>query len=85
MPTSVHLPKPLLEAVDRRARALRISRNRLIVRALERELNGSGDWSPGFFDQLQARDDEVSNAVDELVVHVARARRSKSQARPQAG
>ena len=42
MPTSVHLPKPLLEAVDRRARALQISRNQLVVRALEREVGG--DW-----------------------------------------
>jgi len=30
MPISVHIPKPLLVAVDRRARILKISRNRLI-------------------------------------------------------
>ena len=38
MATSIHIPKPLLAAVDRKARTLKISRNRLIVRALEKEL-----------------------------------------------
>lgn len=38
MPTSVHIPKPLLVAIDRNARALNITRNRLIVTALEREI-----------------------------------------------
>ncbi|MCK6586235.1 MAG: ribbon-helix-helix protein, CopG family [Polyangiaceae bacterium] len=77
MPTSVHLPKQLLDAVDRRAKALRISRNRLIVRALERELREESDWSPGFFEQLEQRDPEISAAVDELLDDVRRARRSK--------
>lgn len=77
MPTSVHLPKPLLDAVDRRARALRISRNRLIVRALERELDAGGDWSPGFFERLEEPGDEVSASVDEMLDHVRRSRRSK--------
>ena len=45
MPTSVHIPKPLLVAVDRRARALKISRNRLIVQALEREVTEGSTWS----------------------------------------
>ena len=77
MPTSVHLPKPLLEAVDRRARALRISRNRLIVRALERELSAPGDWSPGFFEELASTTDEVAQGVDELLEAVMASRRSK--------
>lgn len=77
MPTSVHIPKSLLEAVDRKARALRISRNRLIIRALERELaNGTG-WSPGFFDRLAAVDDETAEAVDELRDAVIASRQSK--------
>jgi predicted transcriptional regulator len=77
MPTSVHLPKPLLDAIDRRAKALRISRNRLIVRALERELDAGGEWSTGFFERLEERDDAASAAVDELLVAVVRSRRSK--------
>jgi metal-responsive CopG/Arc/MetJ family transcriptional regulator len=77
MATSVHIPKPLLEAVDRKARALRISRNRLIVRALERELTAASDWSPGFFEQLSAVAPETVEAVDELLTSVRQARTSK--------
>jgi metal-responsive CopG/Arc/MetJ family transcriptional regulator len=77
MTTSVHIPKPLLEAVDRKARALKMSRNRLILRALERELAPGSDWSPGFFDKLSAVEPETATAVDELLVAVRQARRSK--------
>jgi hypothetical protein len=35
--------------VDRKAKALRVSRNQLVVRALEREVRDGSDWSPGFF------------------------------------
>ena len=81
MPTSVHLPKPLLEAVDRRARALQISRNQLVVRALEREVGGGSDWSPGFLKQLGDVDAELSASVDELVRDIRSARRSKDPRR----
>lgn len=81
MPTSVHIPKPLLEAVDRRARALKISRNRLIVKALERELGGETGWSPGFFDRLRAVDDGTAEAADELLAIVRAGRRSKAPPR----
>ena len=77
MATSVHIPKTLLEAVDRKARSLKISRNRLIVRALERELTAGSDWSPGFFEQLNAVGPETSKAVDELLNTVRKARTSK--------
>jgi len=77
MPTSVHLPRPLLEAVDQRARALKISRNRLIVRALERELTEGSDWSAGFFDSLSALDGEAAAAVDAMVAQVRARRRSR--------
>jgi len=75
MATSVHIPKPLLEAVDRKARALKMSRNRLIIQALERELTPGSDWSPGFFDQLSSVDSETATAVDELLTSVHKARR----------
>jgi predicted transcriptional regulator len=81
MPTSVHLPKALLEAVDRRARALRISRNQLVVRALQRELRDGSEWSSGFFERLSERDPETTKAVDEMVRAIRRARRSKAAVR----
>jgi Ribbon-helix-helix protein, copG family len=77
MPTSVHLPRPLLEAVDRKARTLRISRNQLVVRALEREVGEGSDWSPGFLEQLTQVDSDVSASVDDLLRDVRNARRSK--------
>jgi hypothetical protein len=77
MATSVHLPKQLLDAVDRKARALRISRNQLVTRALEREVRAGSDWSPGFFEQLSESSSEVAASVDQLVREVKKARRSK--------
>jgi predicted transcriptional regulator len=62
MATSIHLPKGLLSAVDRRARQLKISRNRFIVRALQEELARSNEWSPGFFEGL------ATGAVDRAAV-----------------
>lgn len=77
MATSVHLPKPLLDAVDRRARALKISRNRLIVKALERELADTSEWSSGFFERLAEADASIEVAVDELLAEVRSRRTSK--------
>lgn len=81
MPTSVHIPRPLLEAVDRRARALKISRNRLIVKALEQEVSGGPGWSPGFFDRLGEVDSATAAAVDEMVATIRAGRRSKEPRR----
>lgn len=80
MATSVHLPKPLLEQVDRRAKALRISRNQLVVRALERELANPGDWSSEFLERLPRSEPGLADAVDELLGVVRKARRSKGPA-----
>lgn len=77
MATSVHLPRALLDAVDRKARALRISRNQLVVRALEHEIDGGADWSPGFFERLSDVDPNTVAEVDALLEAVQRARRSK--------
>jgi hypothetical protein len=77
MATSVHIPKPLLEAVDRRARALKVSRNKLIVQALEREVTGGADWPAGFFDKLATGDAELVSAVDDMSKAISAARKSK--------
>jgi hypothetical protein len=78
MPTSVHIPKPLLQAVDRRARALKISRNKLIVRALEREVTAGADWPAGFFEKLGRPEPELVSAVDEMTQAIQASRRSKA-------
>ena len=77
MATTIHIPAKVLAAAQRRANALGISRNRLIVRALERELSQASEWSPGFLDQLRHPAPEERAAVDEMLAHIRRARRSK--------
>lgn len=81
MATSVHIPKPLLMAVDRRARALKISRNKLIVQALEREVTAGADWPEGFFEALGKKDPELVQAVDEMAAAIRSSRRSKGPVR----
>jgi predicted transcriptional regulator len=81
MSTSIHIPRPLLEAVDRKARILRISRNRLVVRALEREVARGSDWPSGFFEQLAQVDDDVAASVDEVLLAIRAARHSKEPQR----
>ena len=80
MPTTVHLPTPLLGAVDRKARTLRISRNRLIVRALQREIEERA-WSPGFFETLLGVDLGAAAAFGESMAVVRAARRSRTSPR----
>jgi predicted transcriptional regulator len=77
MPTTVHIPAALLKSVDRRAKALGLSRNRLIVRALERELSERSGWAPEFLEKLRSADQDTATASDELLRDVKQARRSK--------
>jgi predicted transcriptional regulator len=77
MPTTVHIPDPLLKSVDRRAKALGISRNRLVVRALEQAVNVRLGWTPEFLQRLRHVDRDTITAVDELLIAVTQARRSK--------
>ena len=77
MPTTVHLPAALLKSVDRRAKALGVSRNRLIIRALERAVSEPSSWAPEFLEKLRRVDQKTTAAVDELLADVKRARHSK--------
>jgi len=77
MPTTVHIPPALLKSIDRRARALGVSRNRLIIRALERAVSDQSGWAPEFLDRLRDVDSETAEAIDDLLADVKRARRSK--------
>ncbi len=81
MATSVHIPKRLLDAVDWRAKSLGLSRNRLIIKALERELADEAQWSAGFFEKIEAIDDATRKAVDDLTVAIEKSRRSKRPVR----
>ena len=78
--TTVHIPAALLRAVDRRAKALGVSRNRFVVQALERVVNERSGWARGFIKRLRGVDAETVASVDDLRIAVKHARRSK---RPQ--
>jgi predicted transcriptional regulator len=78
MPTTVHIPPALLKSVDRRAKALGVSRNRLIVRALEQAVTERSGWSPEFLEKLRSVDPDTVEAADELLADVREARRSKA-------
>ena len=82
MATTVHVPGPLLAAIDRRARMLKVSRNRLIVRAIERDLAEVGrDWSPGFFESMARVDPRDARALERSMREVRAARSSKKAPR----
>jgi predicted transcriptional regulator len=78
VPTSVHTPAPLLQALDRHARRLGLSRNRVIVRALERELGGGLSWSDGFFETLAGANAGDRRAIAEMLEDVRSRRTSKA-------
>ncbi len=77
MPTTVHIPDRLLTALDQRAEALGVSRNRLIVQAVEQSLCNQTEWPAGFFERFSNVDPEVADAVDEMLQHIIANRRSK--------
>ena len=77
MPTTVHIPEALLKSVDRRAKALGVSRNRLIVKALEQAVSERVTWAPEFLERLRTIDDDTVHTVNELLNNVKQARRSK--------
>lgn len=80
MATTVHLPPELITEVDRRARALGISRNRYIRHALETVLREETTWSRRFTQELEraAGDPVLRRTVDEMMRAIA-ARRSRKK------
>ena len=76
MPTSIHLPRALLAEVERRAKAQKISRNRLIVSVLENEFKRRTDWSESFQQLLGSLGSDGDAFATELEA-VVRTRRSK--------
>lgn len=79
MSTTIHLSGDLLAAVDRRAKDLRLTRNRYIVQALERSLRSDTAWSPAFVEELRAagRDRELQRTLAEMRAAIKANRKSK--------
>ena len=80
MSTTIHLPPSLLETVDYRARELGMSRNRYIIRALERIVQNETQWSPRFVEALEVArsDEEGQQAMEELRAQVSANRTRKA-------
>ncbi len=79
MATTIHLPPALLEAVDRRAAELQVSRNRYIRLALERAVEQAEGWSPAFLGALEdaTRDEASHPLVDEMLTAIETGRTRK--------
>ena len=77
--TSIRLPGALIDALDRRAVALGLTRTQLIVRAVEQALEEYSAWSPAFLKAIGTSRPELEQGVDEMMEAI-RARRSRKQA-----
>lgn len=75
MATTIHIPPPLLARVDACAKALGVSRNRLILDALESTLETKREWAPELVRILRAP--LSSGAADELSESLAHVRRNR--------
>ena len=75
MATTVHIPTQLLARVDQRAKALGVSRNRLIVETLEASLHVKRGWPPELLRMLEKPLDEASaRELDDTMAEVRRRR-----------
>jgi hypothetical protein len=80
VPTTVHLPHPLLARIDDRARALGATRNRFIVDALTRAVNGPTEWPPDFVEALKRPVSRATvEAVDQMERLVESGRRNRRE------
>jgi hypothetical protein len=80
MTTTVHIPDDILEQIDRRARDLKISRNRYIIESLRRTLSIHHEWPPEFLERIRgwsSSEAEVGEAVDDMVAAIQSNRRSR--------
>ncbi len=78
MATSIYIPAALLAAVDRRARRLSISRNKLIVRTLAESLAREDEWDAELLGRLERAGPGVSKAIDEMLRGIRSARTAKA-------
>jgi hypothetical protein len=83
MPTTVHIPGDLLERADARAKLLGISRNRLIVEALEARLATEDGWPEDLVQTLAEPMGPETKAVADDMDAVIRAGRRSRKSRPE--
>ena len=82
MPTTIHIPDALLERVDTRAKTLGISRNRLILEALEEKVGARDEWTPELVQMLGHPAPPAAGKELEESLAVVRSRRSSRRGPP---
>jgi predicted transcriptional regulator len=82
MPTTIHIPDALLERVDTRAKTLGISRNRLILEALEEKVGARDEWAPELVHMLASPVAPAAGKELEESLAVVRGRRSSRKGPP---
>ena len=81
VPTTIHIPKPLLKRVDARAKALGVSRNRVITEALETTLGDRESWPPELVRMLEEPlGVEASQLLEKSLVAVRKRRTNRRRA-----
>ena len=82
VPTTIHIPDPLLERVDTRAKTLGISRNRLILEALEEKVGARDEWAPELVHMLGKPISSAAGKELERSLATVRRRRTSRKAPP---
>jgi predicted DNA-binding protein len=77
--TSIRLPDELVDALDRRASALGLTRSQLIIQAVERALEEYAAWSPAFLKAIGTRRPELEEAAEEMMAAI-QSTRSRNEA-----
>lgn len=76
--TTIHIPTALLELVDLRARALGVSRNRVILDAIEASLAPRKAWSPELLAMLvEPLDKRTGDLLEDSLRVVRKSRLSR--------
>lgn len=83
MATTIHIPSDVLKRVDRRARALGMSRNRVILDAIEVTLGSKGTWPPELVRMLaEPLDERAAGELETSLAAVRARRRNRRRAQP---
>ena len=78
MPTTVHIPDAILERLDARAAARGVSRNRVILEAVEAALGLRESWAPELVAMLaEPLDEATGKLLETSLAKVRRSRRSR--------
>ena len=80
MATTFHIPQDLLDIIDERAKARKLSRNRFVVLTLSQAIDNENEWSPQFLEALDDVDKAVAEEADSMFEGIISHRSSKKPA-----